>query len=139
MQRLAVVFLVCAGCAEHGTRGDACTLDSDCGDYVCARDGTCEPSSDVRDVKIMWTIHGGPATVVSCTKPDLYIQYDGPELSDFLGIEPVPCRQGQFNIDKLPFRYGRVEIGPTDGPPTDISRIDMVDDHTGVASLDLFL
>jgi len=136
MRRFAVALLLCAGCPQHDTTSDGCHQDSDCGDYVCARDGTCEPSSQVRQVKAVWTIRGMPATVVSCTKPDLYIQFDGPEFGDVIGFEPVPCVQGQFNVDKLPLRYIQVELGPADQPPSDTA---VIDADTGIATLDLFL
>jgi hypothetical protein len=137
MRWLTLVLL--AGCAVHGIRGEVCQLDSDCGDYVCTRDGTCEPSSEVRVVKVIWTVDGLAADAATCTQPNLYLQFDGSELSDFLGIQPVPCRQGQLDVDKLPFRYHRAELGPTDAPPSGTTGIDMIDDHTGLATLNLFL
>jgi len=136
MRRFAVLLVLCAGCPEHDTGSDRCKLDSDCGDYVCARDGTCQPSSEVRQVTAKWTIRGMPATVVSCTKTDLYIQFDGPDFGDYLGFEPVPCVQGQFNIDKLPLRYSQVELGAADAQPSDTA---VIDADTGIATLDLFL
>jgi hypothetical protein len=134
--RFAVVLLLLVGCKED-TTGNGCQQDTDCGaNNVCARDETCQPASDVRKVTAKWTIRGMPADVVTCTQPNLYIQFDGPDYGDTLGFEPVPCVQGQFNVDKLPVRYGQVELGVADQPPMDTAPIDA---DTGIATLDLFL
>jgi len=133
--RCLAVLLLCAGCPSKDTSGE-CTVDSDCGDDVCARDGTCQSPSDVRQVKAVWTIRGMAADATTCTKPDLYIQFDGPSFGEVIGFEPVPCIQGQFNVDKLPTRYIQVELGPADQPPSDTA---IIDADTGIATLDLFL
>jgi hypothetical protein len=111
---LAAVAL--AGCGGDGT-GAACTQDTDCsGGQVCARNEQCDAKSDVRSVKITWTIGGMPASSQTCAgQPSLYLQFDSPYYGDDFGFDPVPCQQGQFNIDKLPKRFDDVELGPDGG------------------------
>jgi len=134
MRWIGLFFALSAGCTKAG-EGDSCSADSQCGDFVCARDGTCQPASNVRQVKATWTIRGMPASATTCTTPDLYIQFDSTQVNDTLGFEPVPCVQGQFNIDKLPLRFIQVELGKVDAPADDVATIDA----DGLAMLDLFL
>ncbi|HVK89013.1 MAG TPA: hypothetical protein VM513_33060 [Kofleriaceae bacterium] len=106
---LALASLL-AGCPS--TTGGECLNDPDCeGSEVCGRDGTCASSSSVRQVTVMWTVNGAPATMTSCAAhPDLFVTFHaGP--GDTLGYAPVPCFTGQFNIDKLPLRFTSAELG----------------------------
>jgi len=92
--------------------GGECTSDSACGGEICTRDQVCTPASEVRAVKLTWTVHGGPANATSCAStPNLYVQVDGDTALDMIGFAPVPCDQGVFNFDKLPRRYGIAELG----------------------------
>lgn len=110
--RAAIVGLALAG-ASCGPPGDAGCADGDCnGSLVCARDGNCVPASDVRVVRVTWTVRGGMANESSCaSSPDLYVMFSGFEPGDSFGFEPVPCAAGVFTIDRLPNRYTSVEIG----------------------------
>jgi hypothetical protein len=111
----ALAMLALAGCGGGG--GAACEQDSDCGSVqVCARNGECDAPSDVRALKILWTVGGMPASTQTCANfPSLYLQFDSPNFGDSFGFDPVPCDQGQFNIDKLPKRFTGVELGPESG------------------------
>lgn len=115
MRALACVLLACAGCPGGGT--DECTLDSDCGGTaVCARSSECLPASEVRAVRITWTIRGMPASDSTCARsPNFYISFAGATLSDTFGYAPVPCKAGLFTVDKLPRRFVSAEIGVTNG------------------------
>ena len=111
-----------------------CTVDSDCGGDVCARDGECLPANDIWQVKVSWMIRSMPASASTCmTSPSFYLQFDGATLQDSFGYEPVPCMAGQFTIDKLPTRFQQVEIG-VDGRYLDSTVID----STGNATFNLF-
>jgi hypothetical protein len=123
-----------AGCSL--TPGGAeCQTDSQCGDDVCARTGECLARSAVRQVSVKWTVNGAAADMSSCTAhPDLFIQFDGVDYGDTLRFTPVPCREGLFSIDKLPKRYGTVELG-SEGGASDVSSIDAA---TAQAQFDLF-
>lgn len=135
MKRLAFL-LVLAGCPLSNGNGGDCKKDSDCGgSEVCARDSSCALPSDVRQVDVTWTIRGAAASVASCgTHPDLYISFIGDDASDTLGFTPVPCRTGQFIIDKLPTRFRQVELG-VEGGTRDVVNINA----SGSAALDLRL
>jgi hypothetical protein len=106
--------LACTACGPAPDRG--CKDDGECGgSLVCARDGNCASASDVRVVRVEWTIRGGMANATSCGgSPDLYVMFLGFEPGDSFGFEPVPCLAGVFTIDKLPRRYSSVEIGDND-------------------------
>ena len=107
-----LVLLLLAGCPSSSKTKTDCTADSDCGGYVCARDGECLPASQIYQVKTSWTIRGQMANATTCaTTPDFYLQFDGYDAYDVFGYEPVPCMAGQFTIDKLPTRFTVVEIG----------------------------
>lgn len=123
-----------AGC-PNGTGGE-CEIDSDCGSGdVCARDHMCTDLSSVRSVTATWTIRGAEATTVTCgANPDLYIQFIGDSFSDTLGFAPVPCKLGQFSVDKLPIRFRQVELG-VDGGTSDVRTLNAA----GTAALDLRL
>jgi hypothetical protein len=116
MSRLVALVLL-AGCPASTNDGGSCTDDSQCPGEICARDGLCTDASGVRQVTVTWTVHGAPADPVSCASaPDLLLEFDGPRIDEQLGFAPVPCRQGRFNIDRLPVGYLEVEIGPETGP-----------------------
>ena len=134
MRWLLVVAACTAGCkSDNGT--PECTSDSDCGDLVCARDGSCRPSGEIRQVTVMWTIDGMPADAQTCAAtPDLFIQFDGSELDGSVGFAPVPCMQGQFNVDKLPTEYLEVEMGIDGRGVLDVAPINLM---TNTATFDL--
>ena len=130
--RWLVALVLLAGCPRQ--HDSTCMVDTDCGGEVCARDGECLPASDVRSVKVSWTIRGMPANATNCsTTPDFYLQFDGTTLQDIFGYEPVPCMAGQFTIDKLPNRFQQVEIG-TDSRTFDVTVID----SSGMATFNLY-
>lgn len=129
MKLLALVAL--AGCPSN--QPAMCESDSQCGANVCARNGECLPASEVRSVRVTWTIRGAPANATTCASmPSLYIQFDGSTVQDSFGYAPVPCQEGVFSIDKLPSRFAQVELGVEGGPLT-IGDIQ----PDGTASLDL--
>ena len=135
------LFVVCAlallaGCPLSNGTGSDCKSENDCsGSDVCARDGVCTESSQVREVTATWTIGGAAASVMTCgTHPDLYISFIGNDSGDTLGFSPVPCRIGQFTVDKLPLRFRQVELGVENGS-RDVKPIN----GSGMAALDLRL
>jgi len=107
--RLLLLALL-AGCS--GGAG-LCEVDSECrSGYVCARDGACVPPSEVRPVKVTWTIRGMAANPALCAPAaDFYILFAATRENDTYGYEPVPCESGVFSVDKLPRRYISVELG----------------------------
>ena len=107
----ACLVLGLAACLGGGNDGE-CKVDTDCGGAaVCARSSECLPSSEVRVVRVTWTIRGEPASASNCAAtPDFYLKFAG-GYGDTYGYAPVPCRAGLFTVDKLPRRYVSVEIG----------------------------
>ena len=126
------------GCPAPGGGGPTdgrCFMDDECGSGdVCARDNLCWSASDVRFVKATWTMRGQPADATTCAQfPDLYIEFRGPRVEN-LAFSPVPCANGQFVVDKLPFEFTRVEVGAqSSSGPWDVTSIG----STGAAALDL--
>ena len=113
---LLALALACVACGPP--RDSGCEQDNDCiaDTDVCARNGECMPPSDVRAVRITWTIRGAAASDATCSpSPDLYINFIGNLRTDTFGYDPVPCDAGLFNIDKLPTRFLSVEIGEHGG------------------------
>jgi len=107
-----VLPLVLAACPADGTQQNQyCNVDGDCGGEICARDGECAAASEIRGVKVTWTINGQAANATTCAPaPDFYLEfYDTTYGYDF-GYAPVPCMQGQFFIDKIPLRYTEVAL-----------------------------
>ena len=96
-----------------------CTTDGDCAGNVCARDGFCYPSADVREVKTTWTIMGRPASTATCGPvTSLSIGFtSGAAGESPLMYAPVPCDIGQWLMDKLPDTYTIVELGKENGFP----------------------
>jgi hypothetical protein len=98
-----------------GYDGYGCGSDADCNysggsDYVCARDETCQLQTNVRVVRVTWTIEGSGAGSASCaSSPDLELLFNQTEqVSDEnyqFGFAPVPCVEGEFSIDKMPDYY----------------------------------
>ena len=109
--RALAVLLLCAGC-PGGDDGE-CKVDRDCGTgNVCSRNSECLPASEVRAVRVMWTIRGMPANEMLCAPtPDFYLMFQGTQFNDEFGYAPVPCKAGLFTLDKLPRRFVSVEIG----------------------------
>jgi hypothetical protein len=130
---LGISIAMLAGCP---IQGDDCEVDSACpGGEVCARDHSCTSPSNVRQVKVLWTINGAPADPIACGDRDLFIEFEGRDRNDTLGFRPVPCFAGQFTVDKLPLRFVSVELGVEDGGDVDFASFDA----EGMAQLDLSL
>jgi hypothetical protein len=135
--RIALALLLFAGCIQQttsdpgpgpdpggwgtgpggtgGTPGTWCQADADCGGggFVCARDGECLTSSQVRTVHVTWTLQGSAASAATCAAaPDLDITFIDTSDSQF-GFSPVPCVEGKFTIDKLPTRYIEAALART--------------------------
>ncbi len=108
--RIALPFVL-AACPSSSD--GQCEIDDDCtGTALCARTSECLPASQVRAVRVTWTIRGMPASDATCAQtPDLYVMFAGPAIQDTFGYAPVPCRAGLFTIDKFPRRFVSVEIG----------------------------
>jgi hypothetical protein len=135
--RATALLVILAGCPGGNNSGE-CSVDTDCGNEVCARDGECLPASDVYPVKVTWTINGMPASATTCTPaPDFYINFSGFTVQTF-GFLPVPCDQGQFFVDKMPRGYNAVELG-ADGHFDKNAGITLGTGSSGLATFDLFL
>jgi hypothetical protein len=107
---LCLLVVALAGCPGLDGSGGECLVDVDCAGDVCARDHSCLPASQVREVHTTWTIRGQAADDLTCAgHADLYIRFHASD--DALGFSPVPCNLGQFGMDKLPKRYFSVELG----------------------------
>ncbi len=142
----AAVLLLLASCADQGSSGfggPGSTLDSSCeadtqcptGD-VCARDGSCMPPSEVRAIRVTWTVNGMAASATTCADaPNLAIAFasDSHGYYGALTYAPVPCAEGVFSVDKMPVQYIDVGLGEGagGGPLTPI------DPTTGDAAIDL--
>jgi len=105
------------GTGPGGGGGDSsfgCHADADCGSSsVCARDGECLASSDVRSIHVTWTVSGQPASTQTCASA-LHLDLTFMDTAeDQFGFSPVPCVEGKFSIDKLPSWYGYVELSRT--------------------------
>jgi len=135
MKSIALLVLL-TGCPLSNGGDGECKRDEDCGgSEVCARDSSCALPADIRQVDVTWTIRGAAASVMTCGAfPDLYLSFIGNDSSDTLGFSPVPCRIGQFTIDKLPTRFRQVELG-VEGGTRDFAPISTA----GTAALDLSL
>jgi hypothetical protein len=118
VRAIAAVSLVLLGACPAPSGGGSddieCFVDEECGGgEVCARDDQCWPAAQVRAVKTIWTIRGQPANETTCAGfPELHIIYGS--RNDDVGFAPVPCAQGEFNIDKLPTAFTRIELGIDD-------------------------
>jgi hypothetical protein len=131
--KAAWLLVQVAGCGSSNT-GGMCQVDSDCGGEVCARTNECLPASQIRMVKVTWTIRGMAASAQTCAaSPSFYIQFDGRSVQDTAAYAPVPCDQGQFSVDKLPRRFDQVEMG-VEGRVHDIA---IIDPTSGTATFNL--
>jgi len=96
------------------TDHDSCSPEGGtCSDtsLVCSRDGECLDSSELRSVKVTWTVAGAPPTAQSCANVgDFELTFIDPIEQDQFGYAPVPCMEGQFSIDKIPSRFTYAEI-----------------------------
>jgi hypothetical protein len=132
MRWLAALLLVCTGCP--GSSDGECKVDGDCGSGVCARDSECLPASEVRSIRVTWTIRGQAASDATCAgTPNFYVMFASSQVNDFFGFEPVPCKSGVFSVDKMPRRFTSVEIGVDHGF-SDVKAFDA----NGNAAFDLF-
>jgi hypothetical protein len=136
---LALPALALVGCMERsggyypdpgpqpiGTTG-SCTMDADCGGggQVCARDGGCYPSTEVRAAVVTWTLHGQPASTSTCANSnDLQLDFGDDANRYGFGFAPVPCVEGRFSIDKLPTFYISAQLGKTSAPGAVAASID---------------
>src|SRR4051794_32585580 len=137
--RLALLPLLCSACIQQtfpdpgpdtggdpnggwgtgpgGTGGNTsfgCGGDAECGTgNVCARDGECLPSSEVRTVHVAWTVSGTAASADTCLgAPHLDLTFSDAQQEQF-GFSPVPCAEGKFTVDKLPSWYTTVGLART--------------------------
>jgi hypothetical protein len=109
------LVLLLAACPRSGNGGNECNVDDQCDGQVCARDNMCTDSGNVRVVRTTWTLGGQPANSAACAGRELYITFQSDDSSEDLNFSPVPCAAAQFVIDKLPNRYGRLELGIAGG------------------------
>jgi hypothetical protein len=120
-----------------GGGGFGCHQDSDCGGgstVVCARDGECLASSQVKTVHVTWTLKGAAAGAITCAaSSDLDLTFAA-GAGDQFGFSPVPCAEGKFTVDKLPTWYTEVELSRTGDQRGGASGLF---DATGTAALDL--
>lgn len=110
MRSLALLLLLGAGCPNGG--GGPCDVDSQCsGGEVCTRIHECLPPSQVRSIRVTWTVGGMPANDQRCASfPDLEVTFHAYGRYEDHGYAPVPCKAGLFTIDKLPRDYNQVTI-----------------------------
>jgi hypothetical protein len=89
-----------------------CQADRYCsGADVCARTGSCVPSSEVYAVHVNWTVKGAPASDEACApSPDLQINFGVSADDASFGFAPVPCVEGKFTVDKLPTKFTTVRL-----------------------------
>lgn len=112
----ALLVLAIVGCSDPYGSSQYCVMDSDCGGDVCGRDQFCHAASELRGVKVTWTVNGGQANETTCApSPDLYLEFDSDYPGNAFGYAPVPCMQGQFFIDKIPTFYNQVQISVDGG------------------------
>lgn len=94
-----------------GTAGYGCQSDAACGTgFVCARNGECTTTANVRVVHAIWTMQNEQASDATCTSAkylDITFSTSG---GDSFGFAPVPCNAGKYTIDKLPTRYTMVNL-----------------------------
>nr|HEX4317545.1 hypothetical protein [Kofleriaceae bacterium] len=124
MRLLIGLALAAAACGGYSTPSDdqdpggfdsGCQSDTTCSPDVCARDGECLPASDVRSIRVTWTVDGSAANATSCTTiPSLFLEFNGGP-QDGVGFAPVPCMEGNFSVDKMPSRFDDVQIGIDNG------------------------
>lgn len=122
--RLPALVTLLGACHLGPVSGATCFEDEDCiRGEICARDGVCWPTPDVRPVKTTWTIRGVAATRASCAShPELFIRFEGD--GDPLQYSPVPCEIGQHFMDKLPPYLTRIELGDAFSPDRASAEID---------------
>ena len=107
------IAVVAFGALAAGCRSDTCsdTGGSCTGGNTCTRNGECLPPSQVRMVKVTWTIGGMPASATTCASVgDFALYFQDPVTADSFGYEPVPCMEGQFTIDRIPTRFSEAAV-----------------------------
>ncbi|MFT3700464.1 MAG: hypothetical protein QM831_45390 [Kofleriaceae bacterium] len=128
-----------SGYPSGGTTYYGCQSDTTCSSeygsgYVCARDGECALATDVRSIRVSWTLQSAPADSTSCAaQPTLALTFTEAATGDWTGFAPVPCSEGSFFVDKFPKRFGTVMLSPewgVNGPNTTFN-------SDGTATLDL--
>jgi hypothetical protein len=133
---LLLPFILAACPSDSTSQYSNCAVDADCGGDVCARDGECAAASDIRGVKVTWTLNGQTANATTCaSSPDFFLEFYNSSNGYDFGYEPVPCMQGQFFIDKIPREYTEVGLSQTEGQFTQTELID----NNNTAAFDLNL
>ncbi len=142
VMRLALALVLVAGClpppsdpppspdpydgwtGPAGDPLDGCAADRECSPQVCARDRSCYPASSIYFGHVAWTINGKPASDATCvTMPKLTLRFRASNGESF-GFAPVPCKNGEFSVDKMPKLYTSVELGPQDSISATTASID---------------
>jgi hypothetical protein len=100
-----------AGCFPESTYD--CDQDFECsGGEVCARTHECLTPSQVRGLRVVWTVTGSTDVATACETAGLgglTISYTAPGVQT-LQFAPVACTLGLYAIDKLPVWFERVEL-----------------------------
>lgn len=126
MRIAAFALLGClAGCSlTTGGSSSECQRDSQCGDDICARSGDCLPRTALREITVHWTVNGAAPDATSCAAhPNLYLQFESADYGDTFRVVSVPCKDGNYTVDRLPKRYVQVELG-FQGGTGDVSPIE---------------
>ena len=108
---LALVTAAAGGCFPTSTYD--CDQDVECsGGEVCARTHECVTPSQVRELRVTWTVTGTADVATACPTAgldSLTISYTSPDHPS-LTFAPVMCTLGLYRIDKLPVWFERVEL-----------------------------
>jgi hypothetical protein len=108
---LGLAVVASAGCFPASTYD--CDQDVECsGGEVCARTHECLTPSQVRELRVTWTVTGVADVATACPAAgleSLTISYTAPGYPS-LTFAPVMCTLGLYRIDKLPVWFERVEL-----------------------------
>lgn len=108
--RLVIALFVGGALAACGGAPGVCSNDSDCADGdLCTRIEVCVPASQVRAVRVTWTVQGMPASDATCKGMQFELEFVSSTYRP-LAYSPVPCAVGTFMVDKLPTAFTTVRV-----------------------------
>ena len=108
---VAVVGMLLAQASGCAFPRDECSVDADCGQGQCTRNGECVTAGALLSARISWTLYGQPPNEASCAPVEqLAVTFIDVDTDDNVTFSPVTCTLGQIFFDRMAARHDEIKL-----------------------------